>query len=105
MKKLIILLLALLVLAGCSPKAYTAENIGALYDRETILGMSREAVQQKYGPFKREYTLDDGREVGAWYVNYDNRGPDPSYIHDTYFVEFKADKAVDAWFARTSIGG
>ena len=54
---------------------------------------------------KVEYTLEDGRDVGAWYVNYDNRGPDPSYIHDTYFVEFQADKAVDAWFARTSMGG
>ena len=104
MKKLLIAL-ALLLLTGCSPRVYTAENIGALYDRETILGRHREEVQEKYGLFDREYTLNDGREVGAWYVNYDNRGPDPSYIHDTYFVEFQADKAVDAWFARTSMGG
>ena len=43
---------------------------------------------------------------GSYYVNYENNGMDPSYIHDTYFVIFNdEDIAVDAYFRKTSIGG
>ena len=105
MRKLLAILALLVLLTGCSPRVYTAENIGKLYDEAHILGKTRDQIRAQYGPFKREYTLDDGREVGAWYVNYENWGLDPSYIHDTYFVRFENGVATEAWFAQTSIGG
>ncbi len=91
---------------GCIPKHYDENNIVELYDREWIIGKTRQEIQQKYGEFKREFKSDDGRFLGAYYVNYENTGLDPSYIHDTYFIEFNEnDIAIDAFFQKTSIGG
>ncbi len=108
MKKLLPAIVALLtaaLLCACALR-YDETNISRLYDGEWMIGRSRGEIEEKYGEFDREFTSDDGRELGAYYVNYDNRGLDPSYIHDTYFVEFDADDvAIDAYFARTSIGG
>ena len=81
-------------------------NISELYDKEWIVGKSREQIEDRYGEFKREYVSDTGENVGSYYVNYENSGMDPSYIHDTYFVIFNdEDIAVDAYFRETSIGG
>ena len=76
------------MLSGCSGKHYDANNIAELYDREWIVGKSREEIEKKYGEFHREFISDDGEDLGAFYVNYENKGLDPSYIHDTYFVVF-----------------
>jgi len=105
MKKCLwVVLLALLMLAGCAVH-YDETNISRLYDQEWIVGSSRNEIENKYGEFDREFISDDGRDLGAYYINYENRGLDPSYIHDTYFVVFEDDVAVDAYFAQTSIGG
>ena len=103
-KRLWVVLLALLMLAGCAVH-YDKTNISRLYDQEWIVGSSRNEIESKYGEFNREFISDDGRDLGAYYINYENRGLDPSYIHDTYFVVFEDDVAVDAYFAQTSIGG
>lgn len=103
-KRLWVALLALLMLAGCTVH-YDETNISRLYDQGWIVGSSRGEIETKYGEFNREFISDDGRDLGAYYVNYDNRGLDPSYIHDTYFVVFENDVAIDAYFAQTSIGG
>ena len=96
----------LLLCSACSSKHYTADNIGELYDRTWIIGRSRAEITEKYGAFSREFTDDNGKELGAYYVNYENRGIGPSYIHDTYFILFDTnDFAIDAYFAQTSIGG
>lgn len=85
---------------------YTAENIDRLYDAEWIEGKTRGEITEKYGAFDREYTLDTGEDVGAWYVNYDNGPLDASYIHDTYFVYFDdRDVALRSEFRQTSVGG
>ncbi|MBR6521932.1 MAG: lipoprotein [Oscillospiraceae bacterium] len=104
MKKSLWAALFALLLTGCSIH-YDESNISKLYDSERIIGSSRDAIEAKYGAFDREFIADDGSDLGAYYVNYDNRGLDPSYIHDTYFVEFENDVAVDAYFRETSIGG
>ena len=103
-KRLWVVLLALLMLAGCAVH-YDETNISRLYDQEWIVGSSRNEIESKYGEFNREFISDDGRDLGAYFINYENRGLDPSYIHDTYFVVFEDDVAVDAYFAQTSIGG
>lgn len=109
MKKIVTFLLFLmfiLCLCACSSKHYDENNISELYDKEWILGKSREQIEDKYGEFRREYVSDTGEYVGSYYVNYENSGIDPSYIHDTYFVIFNdEDIAVDAYFRETSIGG
>ena len=109
MKKAITLLVVLtfvLSLCACYAKHYDENNISELYDKEWIVGSSREQIEAKYGEFKREYVLDTGENVGAYYVNYENSGMDPSYIHDTYFVVFNdGDIAINAYFKETSIGG
>lgn len=109
MKKLIPILIILAValsLCACSPKHYDENNISEIYNKEWILGKTREEIENKYGEFNREYVLDSGENVGAYYVNYENYGLDPSYIHDTYFVEFNDENiAIDAYFRETSIGG
>ena len=109
MKKTVTFLLVVaftLCLCGCSSKHYDENNISELYDKEWIVGKSREQIEDKYGEFKREYVSDTGENVGSYYVNYENSGMDPSYIHDTYFVIFNdEDIAVDAYFRETSIGG
>lgn len=100
------LLLLLTLLSACSGKHYDADNISQLYDRDWILGKSCAEIQEKYGDFQREFVSDEGENLGAYYVNYENKGIDPSYIHDTYFVVFDdAGIAVDAYFRETSIGG
>ena len=104
MKRVCVGLMLVLLLTGCSVR-YDESNISRLYDREWIIGSSREEIENKYGEFDREFISDDGQDLGAYYVNYDNRGLDPSYVHDTYFVEFENDVAVDAYFRETSIGG
>ena len=96
---------ALLLLCGCTTH-YDETNIHRLYDADWIVGKPRQEIVRKYGGFKREYTLDTGEEVGAYYVNYDNGPLDASYIHDTYFVFFdENDVACRAEFRETSIGG
>lgn len=109
MKKLIKLLVVfafLLVVCSCSPKRYDEYNISDLYDKEWIVGKSREQIEDKYGEFKREYLSDSGENVGVYYVNYQNRGIDPSYIHDSFFVIFDNEGiSIDAYFKETSIGG
>ena len=97
-------LFSLMILAGCTVH-YDETNISRIYDHDWIVGSNRREIENKYGEFNREFISDDGRDLGAYYVNYDNSGMDPSYIHDTYFVEFENDVAVDAYFAQTSIGG
>ena len=91
MKKIVALLVILILVLGlcaCSAKYYDETNISELYDKDWIVGKSREQIEDKYGEFKREYVLDTGENVGSYYVNYENSGIDPSYIHDTYFVVF-----------------
>lgn len=109
MKKIIILFFLLffvLYLCACSEKCYDYDNISELYDKEYIVGKTREEIETKYGEFDREFVSDNGENVGSYYVNYDNSGIDPSYIHDTYFVVFNDnDMAIDAFFRETSIGG
>lgn len=96
----------LFALVACTPKHYDEKNIHELYDKEWIIGKSRGEIELKYGEFKREHTLTSGEDVGAYYVNYENSGMDPSYIHDTYFIVFdKEDIAIDAYFSKTSKGG
>ena len=109
MKKGLALFLASLLvccLCSCAAKYYDAENISEIYDREWIIGKTRSEIQQRYGAFDREFTSDDGKDLGAYYVNYDNNIFDPSHIHDTYFIVFNGENvAVEAYFAQTSIGG
>lgn len=109
MKKLIILFFLLsfvLCLCACSKIHYDENSISELYDKEWIVEKSREEIVSKYGSFNREYVSDSDENVGAYYVNYDNSGIDPSYIHDTFFIIFNDDDiAIDAYFAKTSIGG
>lgn len=93
-------------LCACSTKHYDENNISELYDSNWIIGKSRDQIENKYGEFDREYVSDTSEIIGAYYVNYDNAGLDPSFIHDTFFVIFNdADVAVDAYFEETSIGG
>ena len=93
------------LLCACAPRRYDETNIGKLYNREWILGKTQSEIIRRYGDFKRVYEQDDGY-YGAYYVNYDNVGMDPSYIHDTYFIIFDENGvATDAYFKRTSIGG
>lgn len=96
-------------LCGCSEKQYDANNISKLYNKEWIVGKSREEIQDKYGKFNSEFVSDQGENLGAYYVNWDKGwafGLPPSNIHDTYFVIFNdEDIAVDAYFRETSIGG
>ena len=104
-KPLAAVLACLLWLTACAPH-YDEINIHRLYDADWIVGKTRQEIQRKYGEFKREYTLDTGEDVGAYYVNYDNGPLDASYIHDTYFVFFdENDVAVRAEFRETSRGG
>ena len=109
MKKAVVLFLfsiILLTLCGCDYTHYDSDSISLLYDSEWIVGSTREEIERKYGDFDREYASDSVGNVGAYYVNYENSGIDPSYIHDTYFVLFNDDDiAVDAYFRETSIGG
>lgn len=92
--------------SDCSEKLYDETNISELYDKEQIVGKSRSEIQKEYGEFNSEFISDNGEDLGAYYVNYDNDGIDPSYIHDTFFVEFDADGiAIDAYFRKTSVGG
>ncbi len=109
MEKLVALLIVLtfaLSLCACSPKHYGKNNISELYDKEWIVGKSREEIENKYGEFEREYMSDTGENLGSYYVNYENSGIDPSYIHDTFFVVFNDEGiAIDAYFRETSIGG
>lgn len=101
----VLLAAALLWLTGCGPH-YDETNIHSLYDADWIVGRTRQEIQRKYGEFKREYRLDTGEDVGAYYVNYENGPLDASYIHDTYFVFFdENDVALRAEFRETSIGG
>jgi hypothetical protein len=94
------------LLTSCAPRRYDESNIHKLYDREWIIGKTEAEIIRRYGKFKRVYGLDGGGHQGSYYVNYENWGPDPSYIHDTYFIEFDENGvAVDAYFKRTSIGG
>ena len=96
----------LFALVACTLKRYDETNIHELYDKEWIIGKTRSEIELKYGEFKRAYTVDTGGVVGEYYVNYENSGIDPSYIHDTYFIMFnEEDIAVDAFFRKTSKGG
>ena len=96
----------LFTLVACSLKHYDETNIHELYDKEWIIGKTRSEIELKYGEFKRAYTVDTGGSVGEYYVNYENSGMDPSYIHDTYFIMFnEEDIATDAFFRKTSKGG
>ena len=98
MKRYIAMVLSValvLCLTACAAKHYDESNIDELYDSEWIVGKSRQQIEAKYG-----------EDLGAYYVNYENGGFDPSYIHDTYFVVFNdEDIAVAAFFRETSIGG
>ncbi len=104
---IIFLVVAMLfALVACTLKRYDETNIHELYDKEWIIGKTRSEIELKYGEFKRAYTVDTGGAVGEYYVNYENSGIDPSYIHDTYFVVFNEENiAIDAYFRRTSRGG
>ena len=98
-------LACLLWLTACAPH-YDETNIHRLYDAGWIAGKTRAEIVKKYGAFDREYTLDTGENVGAYYVNYDKGPLDASYIHDTYFVFFDdAGIALKSEFRETSIGG
>jgi len=108
MKKLVLaaVILLVLVLCACGEKHYNAENIGEKFDSEWIIGRTRGEIERKYGSFDREFVSNEGKNLGAFYVNYDNGPLDASYIHDTYFVEFDENgKAVAAYFRETSKGG
>lgn len=90
MKKYLALFLALtffLSLCSCE-KHYDQTNISELYDSAWIVGKSRAEIEEKYGEFDCEFVSDEGEDLGAYYVNYDDNIFDPSYIHDTYFVVF-----------------
>lgn len=101
----LVLVAILLLLTACAPRRYDESNIAKLYDREWIIGRTQTEIIRRYGEFKRIYEQDLGYR-GAYYVNYENRGIDPSYIHDTYFIVFDENGvATDAYFVRTSIGG
>lgn len=94
-----------LILSACAPRRYDESNIDKLYHSEWIIGKTEAEIIRRYGEFQRVYERDGGH-LGAYYVNYDNHGIDPSYLHDTYFVEFNEDRiAVDAYFRNTSKGG
>ena len=96
----------LFALFACSAKHYDENNITELYDSEWIVGRAYEEIEHKYGRFDRQYVSEAGENVGAYYVNYENKGIDPSYIHDTFFVVFDDDSiAIDAYFRKTSMGG
>ena len=100
-----VVLALLLLLTACAPRRYDESNIGKRYDREWIIGKTQSEIVRRYGEFKRIYEQDLGY-CGAYYVNYDHLGIDPSYIHDTYFIAFDEHGiATDAYFAQTSIGG
>jgi hypothetical protein len=109
MKRLVVLLLVvamLFTLFACARKHYDETNIHEKYDKEWIIGKSREKIIRRYGAFNREYTSNTDKKLGAYYVNYENYGIDPSYIHDTYFIVFDDDNiAIDAYFSETSKGG
>lgn len=93
-------------LLSCAPKHYDQTNIDRLYDREKIIGYTESEIVARYGSFQREAVDENGRKTARYYVNYENHGLDPSYIHDTYFIEFdETGIAVDAYFRETSKGG
>ena len=95
-----------LLMSACAPRRYDETNIDKLYDREWIIGKTVTEIVRRYGEFKRVYEMDGGGHESTYYVNYDNWGMDPSYIHDSYIIVFDGnDVATDAYFARTSIGG
>jgi len=109
MKKMVVFALTLvwpLLLCSCAAQHYDENTIRELYDEEWIVGKTRATIEEKYGGFDREFVSDQGKDLGAFYVNYDTNLFDPSYIHDTYFIEFnEQDVAIDAFFAETSRGG
>jgi hypothetical protein len=103
---LCVVLCLFMMMTACAPRRYDESNIHKRYNREWIIGKTEAEIVKRYGEFKRVYEKDGGGHLGAYYVNYDNWGMDPSYIHDTYFIEFDENGvAVDAYFKRTSIGG
>ena len=109
MKKIVLvtatMIVTLLLMCACTEKHYDESNISELYSKEWIIGKSQEEIEDKYGPFQ-ESVSDDGNFRGAFYINYDNKGIDPSYVHDTYWVVFNQDHiAIDAYFIQNSAGG
>ena len=101
-----VILCLVTLLTACAPRRYDKSNIHKLYNREWIIGKTEAEIVRRYGEFKRAYQSDGGGHMGAYYVNYENRGIDPSYIHDTYFIVFdESGVATDAYFAKTSVGG
>ncbi len=109
MKKAGALILAVLLAMGlcaCTRKHYDETNISELYDRDRIIGKTSDDIQKRYGEFDRDYVADNGLHYGVYYVNYENYGFDPSYIHDSYYIVFDDQNvAVDADFSRSSRGG
>ena len=102
---LCLFLCLIFLLTACIPRRYDESNIDKLYNREWIIGKTQGEITRRYGEFKRIYEREIGYS-GAYYVNYDNWGIDPSYIHDTYLIIFdESGVATDAYFVRTSIGG
>ena len=102
---LCLFLCLIVLLTACAPRRYDESNIHKRYNREWIIGKTETEIVRRYGEFKRVYETN-GAYVGAYYVNYDNWGPDHSYLHDTYFIEFDEKRiAVDAYFRNTSKGG
>lgn len=102
----IMLLLMFTLLTACSEKHYDESNISKLYDETWIIGKARDTIKEKYGKFNSEFISDNGENLAAYYVNYENKGFDPSYIHDTYFIVFNEnDIAIGAYFSETSRGG
>lgn len=106
MRRCVLAVLAiLLLLTACAPRRYDESNIDKRYDRDWIIGKSQTEITRRYGEFERIYEQNLGYR-GAYYVNYDHLGMDPSYVHDTYFIEFDENGiAVNAYFVQTSIGG
>ena len=87
MKKIVAFLLVvalILCLCACSPKHYDENNISELYDKEWIVGKSREQIEDKYGEFNREYVSDTGENVGSYYVNYDIY--DFEYSYNPFYI-------------------